>query len=75
MPNTPAIRYTHDADELNRLAQWLTDTSAVAWDERKRNTRADAEAIALDYFRLADRLAQLSEDAREFARIYGGPLP
>lgn len=62
---TPAIRYAHDADELTRLAEWLGETGA----ETKR------EFIALDYFRLADRLQALADDAREFARTMGGPIP
>lgn len=62
---TPATRYRHDADELARIADWIT-----------ANARAHgSEYIALDYFRLADRLAQLSDDAREFARTMGGPIP
>lgn len=61
---TPDTRYRHDADELTRLADWLTTHSGP-----------DPLVIALDYFRLADRLAQLAEDAREFARTMAGPVP
>lgn len=62
---TAATRYRHDADELARLADWLIENA------RMHGT----EFIALDYFRLADRLAQLAEDAREFARTMAGPVP
>lgn len=68
MPNTewtPATRYRHDADELGRLADWLLDNARMH----------GPEYIAADYFRLADRLTQLADDAREFARTMGGPLP
>lgn len=78
MPNTtwtPATRYRHDADELNRLALWLLDTSEQRWELRPYDGDDDGPDIALDYFRLADRLAQLAEDAREFARTMAGPVP
>lgn len=71
MPNTtwtPATRYSHDADELRRLAEWLSVGADYQANE-------DTAEIALDYFRLADRLTQLAEDAREFARTMGGPIP
>ena len=71
MPNTtwtPATRYRHDADELRRLSDWLLiGTEYQASD--------DSAEIALDYFRLADRLTQLAKDAREFARTMGMPIP
>ncbi len=69
---TPAIRYTQDADELQRLAAWLTGQteSVEGW-----RLHQDASAIALDYYRLADRLAALSQEAREFAGTMGKPIP
>lgn len=67
-PWTPTIRYRHDADELRRLADWL----AIGEEYQSGD---DGASIAVDYFRLADRLAQLADDAREFARTMAGPLP
>jgi hypothetical protein len=75
MPSTdwnPTIRYQQDADELNRLGSWLIRQidSVEGW-----RTHGDGSAIALDYFRLADRLAALSADVREFAATMAGPVP
>jgi inactivated superfamily I helicase len=76
MPNaqwTPATRYRHDADELRRLAELL---DSQGWDTEQHRHQYDTNTLtALDYFRLADRLAQLADDAREFARTMAGPLP
>ena len=75
MPNTmwtPAIRYTQDVDELQRLAAWLTGQSDSVEGWRVHN---DASSIALDYYRLADRLAALSKQAQEFATTMAGPVP
>ena len=72
---TPATRYRHDADELNRLAIWLLETTNQRWELCAYDVDDDGPDVALDYFRLADRLTQLAEDAREFARTMAGPVP
>lgn len=77
MPNTewtPATRYRHDADELAQIGRWLI-IERISAAEFAHTQHGDGSVIALDYFRLADRLAQLADDAREFARTMGGPLP
>jgi hypothetical protein len=61
----PDIRYAHDADELRRLGDWLDVL------------RSDAAPhdVARDYLLLSDRLYQLAEQAREFARERLEPIP
>jgi len=62
-------RYRHDSDELCLLADWIDERLAEQMKVHKR------EDIALDYFRLADRLEQLAEICREFARMNVKPIP
>lgn len=54
----PDIRYAHDADELRRLGDWVD----------LLRTDAALHNVASDYLHLADRLYQLADQAREFAR-------
>lgn len=61
----PAIRYAHDADELYRLGEWLGHV----------RISGNADDVAFDYLRLADRLEQLAMQAREFAREQLNPIP
>ena len=55
----PELRVLHDVDELRRLAGWL--------DALVSNGLPDADAVALDYFRLSARLLELSSDTHDFA--------
>lgn len=61
----PDIRYRHDADELRRLGDWV---------DRLREDAAPHD-VPHDYLHLADRLDQLADQAREFARQYLTPIP
>ena len=61
-------RYAYDADRLRSLADWL-EQGAIP-----RRFNWPSHAVALDYFRLADKLVQEAERAREYARIYAADV-
>jgi hypothetical protein len=68
-PTDPRLvtRYRHDADELRRLADWLS----IGIEE----VPVSPSEAALDYYKLASRLSDLAEMALEFADTQSGPVP
>lgn len=69
---TPVTRYHADADTLRRLADWVDHR---ADDVDGHHDHLSADAVALDYFRLAHELRDMADRCTTFASIYAGQMP
>jgi hypothetical protein len=74
MKDFPEIRYSHDIDEIHRLADWLAGQLNTRWMAHGLHPEHTRD-FALDYFQLAERLRALAEDCAEFGQRCAGPIP